>query len=82
MVEAAEGEPDAEAEGTPVDPDEWKRRARTLPGTWWSDHLGWLAERSGELRDAPTSLGGAGLRVLGDAPAPTCRPLSATVRQL
>ncbi|MCW2606662.1 MAG: Poly-beta-hydroxybutyrate polymerase domain protein [Frankiales bacterium] len=52
----------------PQDPEEWKRTAHTVPGSWWTDHVAWLAERSGEERPAPTELGGGGLRPLDEAP--------------
>jgi polyhydroxyalkanoate synthase len=56
------------SESCPQDPEEWRRSAHTVPGTWWNDHVAWLAERSGEDRPAPTELGGAGLRPLEPAP--------------
>ncbi len=55
-------------ESCPDDPEEWKRTAHTVPGTWWADHVQWLAERSGEDRPAPAELGGGGLRPLDPAP--------------
>ncbi len=39
---------------------EWQAGAVTHPGSWWTDHVAWLAERSGELQAAPTTLGSAG----------------------
>ncbi|MCW2616474.1 MAG: phaA [Frankiales bacterium] len=41
----------------PESPDAWQAGAVTHPGSWWTDHVAWLAERSGELVDAPASLG-------------------------
>jgi polyhydroxyalkanoate synthase subunit PhaC len=38
-------------------PDEFLAQAPRLPGSWWSDWDAWLAERSGELKPAPESLG-------------------------
>ncbi len=52
----------------PTDPEEWRSTARTVPGTWWTDHVAWLAERSGAERPAPTALGGGGLTPLDPAP--------------
>ena len=49
-----------------ADADEWARRTPMSTGSWWPDYLGWLADRSGPERDAPTELGGPGL-VAGDA---------------
>jgi polyhydroxyalkanoate synthase subunit PhaC len=37
-------------------------------GDWWDGHAAWLAERSGQLRDAPPELGGRGLHALLPAP--------------
>jgi polyhydroxyalkanoate synthase len=51
-----------------ADPDEWLRNAETNQGTWWTDVAGWLNERSGALKPAPTELGGPGLPTLADAP--------------
>jgi polyhydroxyalkanoate synthase subunit PhaC len=52
----------------PQDPEEWKKTAHTVPGTWWTDHVAWLAERSGEDVPAPTELGGGGYRAMEPAP--------------
>ena len=51
-----------------ADPDEWLRGAETDQGTWWTDVGGWLNERCGALKPAPTELGGPGLPPLADAP--------------
>jgi polyhydroxyalkanoate synthase len=51
-----------------ADPDEWLRGADTNQGTWWTDVAGWLNERCGALKPAPTELGGRGLPALADAP--------------
>ena len=37
----------------PADADEWLKSASEKPGTWWDDWVAWLAERSGEEKDAP-----------------------------
>jgi polyhydroxyalkanoate synthase len=52
----------------PEEPEEWLAGAVTNPGSWWSDWMGWLGERSGERRPARKQLGGKGLRPLGEAP--------------
>jgi len=39
------------------DPERWLEGATTLPGSWWEPWARWAAERSGELRPAPASLG-------------------------
>ena len=52
----------------PANPAEWLRSAETVSGTWWSDLSGWLAQRCGAAKPAPTELGGGGLRPLVEAP--------------
>jgi class II poly(R)-hydroxyalkanoic acid synthase len=54
--------------GNPADPEEWLRTATTMPGSWWPDYAAWLGERSGRLKSAPDTLGGAGLEPLEAAP--------------
>ncbi|MDR7252391.1 polyhydroxyalkanoate synthase [Nocardioides sp. BE266] len=51
-----------------ADPEAWLRGADTRQGSWWPDLIAWLAERSGELVEAPAELGGAGLRPMEPAP--------------
>ena len=51
-----------------VDPKTWLRTTDKRPGTWWTDWDAWLAERSGEMRPAPTSLGGRKYKAAGRAP--------------
>ena len=51
-----------------ADPADWHRATPTTPGSWWSDYLAWLSERSGPERDAPQAPGGADLRPLDPAP--------------
>jgi polyhydroxyalkanoate synthase subunit PhaC len=49
--------------------DEWQRNTETTTaGSWWSDYLAWLSERSGPEREAPSELGGPGLPPLDAAP--------------
>jgi len=52
----------------PDDPDEWLAGATVEKGSWWSDYVIWLADRSGGERDAPQQLGGAGYEPLAPAP--------------
>jgi class II poly(R)-hydroxyalkanoic acid synthase len=49
-------------------PDELLGRAPKLPGSWWSDWDAWLAERSGNLRAAPKTLGNRTYRAQAKAP--------------
>jgi polyhydroxyalkanoate synthase len=55
------------ADSTPADAEEWLAAATTEKGSWWTDHVAWLAQRSGEQVDPPAELA-AGLEPLGDAP--------------
>ena len=41
----------------PQAPRDWEKGASQHPGSWWSDHVAWLSERSGALVPAPTQLG-------------------------
>jgi len=50
------------------DPAAWADAAEQHTGSWWPDYVGWLAERSGKEKDAPDSLGGAGMLPLEAAP--------------
>jgi polyhydroxyalkanoate synthase len=52
----------------PESADEWRKGAVTHPGSWWDDHVAWLAERSGDLKDAPRELGSATHERIGKAP--------------
>ena len=52
----------------PESAEAWQAGAVTHPGSWWTDHVAWLAQRSGALRDAPSSLGSKGHPVDGKAP--------------
>ena len=56
------------ADENPPVPDAWAEVARTVPGSWWDDFVGWLRERSGPQHPAPSTLGGPG-HPAGD-PAP------------
>ncbi len=52
----------------PESAQEWQSGAVTHPGSWWADHVAWLATRSGELKDAPKDLGSAQHDRIGAAP--------------
>lgn len=52
----------------PASADEWKQGSATHPGSWWTDHLAWLAERSGAMTAAPTELGSDRYSPTGKAP--------------
>jgi polyhydroxyalkanoate synthase subunit PhaC len=56
------------AEENPPSGDAWLEGAVQQAGTWWEDWAAWLAERSGDERPAPETLGGAGLEPLAPAP--------------
>ena len=47
---------------------DWEAGAVTKPGSWWVDHVAWLAARSGEKRPAPTALGSAAHEPIAKAP--------------
>ena len=51
-----------------ADPSAWVESAEQHTDSWWPDFVSWLAERSGGKKDAPRSLGGAGLTPLEPAP--------------
>jgi polyhydroxyalkanoate synthase subunit PhaC len=53
---------------TPPDPEQWLASAEKQKGSWWPDFTSWLAERTGDEVDAPSSLGSAELPPLTDAP--------------
>jgi poly[(R)-3-hydroxyalkanoate] polymerase subunit PhaC len=54
--------------GNPPDHREWLAQAETVQGSWWPDYTAWLAERSGEMKQAPRTLGNTHFRPLGPAP--------------
>jgi poly(3-hydroxyalkanoate) synthetase len=56
------------AEELPDTPEEFMVQAPRLPGTWWPDWDGWLAERSGELIAAPKALGNEEFKAQAKAP--------------
>ena len=52
----------------PADPHGWLGQADMKQGSWWPDHVAWLAERSGELKTAPRSLGSSAYKPTAKAP--------------
>ena len=56
------------AAGNPPDHREWLAQAETVQGSWWPDYTTWLAERSGDMKQAPRTLGNARFRPLCPAP--------------
>jgi polyhydroxyalkanoate synthase len=53
---------------TPPDPGQWLAGAERHEGSWWEHWAGWLADRSGNQTEAPTSLGSQRFPVLEPAP--------------
>jgi len=51
----------------PKSPDEWFKKAKELPGSWWPDLADWLAPRSGE-KVAARKVGGSKFKPIEDAP--------------
>ncbi len=39
-----------------------------MPGSWWPDYTTWLADRSGDMKQAPRTLGNANFPPLDSAP--------------
>ena len=56
------------APGNPPDHREWLAQAETVPGSWWADYTTWLADRSGDMKQAPRTLGSAKFPPLEPAP--------------
>ena len=50
------------------DPEFWLESAEQHTDSWWPDFVAWVGERGGEKKDAPQSLGGAGMAPLEPAP--------------
>jgi polyhydroxyalkanoate synthase subunit PhaC len=51
-----------------ADPSAWVDSTEQHADSWWPDFVAWLAERSGEKKAAPDSLGGVGMAPLEPAP--------------
>jgi polyhydroxyalkanoate synthase len=56
------------SDALPEDPAEFVGRAPKLDGSWWSDWDAWLAERSGQLKPAPKTLGNRTYKAQAKAP--------------
>jgi poly(3-hydroxyalkanoate) synthetase len=56
------------ADELPADPEEFVAQAPQLAGSWWPDWDAWLAERSGELKEAPKTLGNRTYKAQAKAP--------------
>jgi polyhydroxyalkanoate synthase subunit PhaC len=50
------------------DPEDWRASAERHTGSWWESWAPWTVDRSGDLVDAPTSLGSAVHAPLEEAP--------------
>ena len=50
------------------DPAAWAETAEKNRDSWWPDFVSWLAERGGERKDAPDSLGGSSMPPIEPAP--------------
>ena len=56
------------APGNPPDHRDWLAQAETVQGSWWPDYTTWLADRSGDTKDAPSELGSTTHPPLDPAP--------------
>jgi polyhydroxyalkanoate synthase len=56
------------AEEQPAKVSEWEELAAARKGSWWTDYVNWLSERSGAQKDAPIELGSQTHPVRDDAP--------------
>jgi polyhydroxyalkanoate synthase len=56
------------APGNPPGHREWLAQAETVKGSWWPDYTTWLADRSGDMKQAPRALGSAKFHPLDPAP--------------
>ena len=56
------------APGNPPDHRDWLAQAETVQGSWWTDYTTWLADRSGDMKHAPRTLGSATFPPLEPAP--------------
>jgi polyhydroxyalkanoate synthase len=52
----------------PADPEAWVAQTDVKRGSWWPDYVAWLAERSGDARPAPNTLGGGRHKAAAKAP--------------
>ncbi len=56
------------APSNPPDHQEWLAQSETVKGSWWPDYTTWLADRSGDMKQAPDTLGSENFRPLAPAP--------------
>jgi polyhydroxyalkanoate synthase len=56
------------SEEMPASTGQFVAEVPTTPGSWWPDYVAWLAERSGDLRAAPKTLGNARHKPTAKAP--------------
>ncbi len=56
------------APANPPDHHDWLAQAETVQGSWWADYTSWLADRSGDMKQAPRTLGSAKFPPLEPAP--------------
>jgi polyhydroxyalkanoate synthase len=56
------------APSNPPDYREWLAKAETVQGSWWHDYTIWLADRGGDMKEAPSKLGSAKFPPLEPAP--------------
>ena len=56
------------APANPPDHHDWLAQAETVQGSWWADYTTWLADRSGDMKQAPRTLGSAKFPPLEPAP--------------
>jgi polyhydroxyalkanoate synthase subunit PhaC len=56
------------ADENPASTDDWLAAAAARPGSWWTDYVAWLGERSGDVRPAPKTLGSKRHAALAKAP--------------
>jgi len=52
----------------PPDHNEWLAQAETVQGSWWPHYTAWLAERAGDQKQAPKTLGSPKFRPMEAAP--------------
>ena len=50
------------------EPEAWQQAASTNAGSWWPDYAGWLGERAGRQKAAPSRLGATGFEPREPAP--------------
>jgi polyhydroxyalkanoate synthase len=56
------------ADENPSEAGAWFAQAAIRQGSWWTDYIEWLAPRSGELKQAPKTLGSRAHKAVAKAP--------------